>query len=526
MDSTELLLPAKQSQVANGLRYRCACGTEYPISAEEGGRCPDCQKWVRPEALKSALNATVSINGLEEHSQISHFDIGDSESDQLRHLTYGHFQLDRLLGTGGMGAVYRALDTSLQRYVAVKVMKQPDKNMDSRVASMLREAVAQARLNHPNVVTIYYVGRQQEEPFLAMELLPGPTLAEVLRETQSTINYADVIRYGIQVCSALHHASQFGIIHGDIKPGNLLLTNDCNIKLSDFGLSSSSDGKVCSGSVSGTPAYFAPELLEDEVSIQSDMYALGVTLFELVFGRTPFKLQGTSVRERLQTHRTAIIEFPENWPKDVPREFADVISKLLAKRPEDRYPDYEALIVDLKSVEPVSKTPAGMAPRAMAYLTDQIFLLMCLLPFATVVLLLTRTHQLEPFIWLVPIVAFMSLIVPAIYLIFMYHGWRSLGRYLFQLRIVDQLGLPPRPQQVVTREVFRNALSWIGPLAIYVSLFYQEVGLWPIGLLIPFLLADGALVFFRSDRQALHDYLSKSHVVLETNEDSRNHPLY
>ena len=122
---------------------------------------------------------------------------------------------------------------------------------------------------------------------------------------------------------------------------------------------------------------------------------------------------------------------------------------------------------------------------------------------------------------MVPIVAFASLIVPAIYLIFTYRGWRSLGRYLFQLRIVDKLGLSPKPRQVVTREVFRNALSWIGPLAMYVSLYYEGVGYWPIGILIPFLLADGASVLFRADRQSLHDYLSQSHVVLDTDDDSR-----
>ncbi len=524
MDSTEATYPLPQATRSTNLLYRCACGTEFSVAPELGGLCPECQRFVRPEALRSALNATVSITGLDEEvPQLSHFDLRDSSSEDLLNSTYGHFQLDRKLGSGGMGAVYRALDTSLQRYVAVKVMRQADKSVDSRIALMLREAVAQARLNHPNVVTIYYVGREGEEPFLAMELLAGPTLAERLR-TDKTIPYADAIRYGIQVASALQHAAQFGVIHGDIKPANLLLTSDNNVKLSDFGLSSNPGTGQRSETVSGTPAYFAPELLDHPNSIQSDMYALGVTLFELVFGQTPFRLQGSTVRERLQSHLTATIDFPQAWPNDIPREFGYLITRLLAKHPADRYETYEDLLEDLHSIEPVSTTDAGMAPRVMAYFVDQLLLLVCLAPFAVTIWLMSD-KAFKSYTWMVPIIAFISLIVPAIYLIITYHGWRSLGRYLFQLRIVDQNGLAPRPQQLVTREVLRNAVSWIGPLAIYVTLFYEGVGFWPLGVVGPFVLADALFVISRKDRKSLHDYLSRSQVVLATNKHY-SHPSH
>ncbi len=515
MDSTEAIDPNPLVTDAGTLYYRCVCGSDYQVDSSRGGTCPSCKRTVQPEALRSALNATVSINGLDESARISHFDLRESFLEEFPQESYGHFQLERKLGSGGMGAVYRALDTSLQRYVAVKVMRQPNKDMEARLASMLREAVAQARLNHPNVVTIYYVGREGEEPFLAMEYLQGPTLAEKLR-TDGTIPYGDAIRYGIQVVSALSHAAQFGIVHGDIKPGNLLLTADNDIKLSDFGLSSNPQSGDRLESISGTPAYFAPELLDGPSSIQSDMYALGITLFELVFGRTPFKLQGGTVRERLETHLTASIEFPEVWPKDIPLEFGYLITRLVAKSPNGRYPSYEELHRDLTSIEPVTTTYAGMAPRVTAYLVDQLFLLSCLLPFAASIFLLLRDSNLRGFIWMVPIIAFFSLIVPTVYLIFTYHGWRSLGRYLFQIRIVDDIGLPPRPSQLVTREVLRNALSWIGPLAIYVMMYYQGFGYWPLGLLVPFLLADALFGLARKDRKSLHDYLSRSRVVLAT----------
>ncbi len=274
MDSQETIPTETKEQTARRIciAYRCVCGRDFEINPNEGGTCPFCQRHFKPEAFASPLNATISITGIDEPDGESAFDLHCY--DELPRQTYGHFELDRKLGSGGMGAVYRALDTSLQRFVAVKVMRYTDHNMDARIASMLREAVAQARLNHPNVVVIYYVGREGEEPFLAMELLPGPTLAERLK-TEGKIPYADAIRYGIQVASALEHASKFGIVHGDIKPGNLILTAENNIKLSDFGLStiaSSPDKKVA---VSGTPAYLAPELLKEPGTVQSDMYALG-----------------------------------------------------------------------------------------------------------------------------------------------------------------------------------------------------------------------------------------------------------
>jgi tRNA A-37 threonylcarbamoyl transferase component Bud32/uncharacterized RDD family membrane protein YckC len=500
------------------LLYRCVCGTEFHVQLEQGGKCPKCHRIVQPEALRTAMSATVSISGLEEPCHISHLEL--HSIDEVQQEQYGHFRLDKKLGNGGMGSVFRALDTSLQRFVAVKVMRQSGKDLDFRVAAMLREAIAQARLNHPNVVTIYYVGREGEEPFLAMELLPGPTLAEKMK-LEGPVSYGDAIRYGIQVASALEHAHQFGIVHGDVKPANLLLTSEQDIKLSDFGLSSLPSNEK-PGVVSGTPAYLAPEVLDGTVSTQSDMYALGVTLFELVFGRLPFALHGETVRERLSTHLTATIDFPAEWPNHIPREFATIISKLLAKTPEERYASYQELRTDLRSIQPVSTTTAGFAPRLMGYIIDQLMFLVCLSPFALTILFLSVRDDNNQFktrglYWMIPIIAFASLVVPAVYLLLVYRGWRSLGRYLFQLRIVEENGLPPRREQLVTREVLRNALAWLGPLVIYMSLFYEQIGRWPDLILALFLAADAGIILLRKDRKALHDYLCHPKVVLATN---------
>jgi uncharacterized RDD family membrane protein YckC len=472
-----------------------------------------------PEAISSANNATLSIHDLNASSDIHHFEL--QPADGLTHQVFGHFRLDRRLGGGGMGAVYRALDMSLQRYVAVKVIHQRNLCTDSRLKAIMREAVAQARLNHPNVVTIYYVGRQDEEPFLAMELLPGPTLAERLK-SGAPLPYGEAIHYGIQVASALQHAAVFDLVHADIKPANLIMAGDGFIKLSDFGLSRIPTSDDPDAPISGTPAYVAPELVDGAgLSIQSDMYALGVTLFELVFGRLPFPLLGETVRERLQTHRAAAIEFPNPWPPSIPREFKSLIERLMAKNPQARFPDYESLISELSSIAPVSTTAAGFAPRAMACIVDQLLLLMAIAPFAIVIfaingMRLVGTLNIR---LLIPIIAFASVIVPGLYLLAIYRGWPSVGRYLFQLRIVEEHGLAPRREQLVPREVLRNALAWCLPLALYVSLTSESLAQFIEFGLIVFLAINTITLFLMRGRKALHDYLCHSQVVLAMNKD-------
>ena len=515
--STQLEPVGKISSLAEpGLVYHCVCGTEFRVDPMLGGECTNCKRIVQSEAIRHAMSATVSISNFQSEEDVHHFEL--DEKGNLINRLYGHFRIDHKLGSGGMGAVYRALDTSLQRFVAVKIMRNVNHCVDSRIAMTLREAVAQARLNHPNVVTIYYVGRQDEEPFLAMELLVGPPLSEKLK-SEGAIPYADAIRYGIQVASALRHASQFGIVHADIKPANLLIAGVGRIKLSDFGLSRIQNEPGQPTNVSGTPAYVAPELIQgNPISIQSDMYALGITLFELVFGRLPFELVGTTVRERIETHLTAEVAFPSVWPSAIPREFAGFILRLLSKNPKDRYATYDELLADLKSIEPVSTTIAGVAPRAAAYAIDQLFLLVFIAPFAILILLLNsdwaNVSVLRNYQWATPIVAFASLIVPAVYLTMIFRGWGSIGRYLFQLRIVEVNGLRPRRQQLVTREVLRNSFAWFSPLALYVN--SSNSILTPVFAvaLVLFPCIDSTMILLLKGRKSLHDYLCNSRVVL------------
>jgi uncharacterized RDD family membrane protein YckC len=515
--STQEHSQQKTQEKTAGLVYHCACGNEYAVDPASGGVCSVCKRRITPEAIRDANTATISIHDFYGQHTMEKLEV--EQGDELTNKVFGHFRIDRKLGGGGMGAVYRALDTSLQRYVAVKVIHQRSQRTESRLNAMLREAVAQARLNHPNVVTIYYVGRQGEEPFLAMELLPGPTLAERLSKSGS-IPYEEAIRYAIQVAQALRHAAVFDIVHADIKPANLIMAGEGRIKLSDFGLSRVQSDDTSDARVGGTPAYVAPEVVAGEgLSIQSDMYALGVTLFELVFGRHPFKLVGDTIYEKLQVHSTAAIEFPNPWPVNIPVEFKKLIEKLLAKKPSDRYQNYDALLKDLRTIAPVSTTAAGFAPRAMAYIVDQGCLLTAFAPFAIALFFLggdevTNTVGIiNRRLW-IPVIALLSLIVPAIYLFLIYRGWPSIGRYLFQTRIVEEHGLAPRREQLVPREVLRNAFAWGFPFSIYVSWSSEQLAEWIELALVIFLAINTMTLFLLRGRKALHDYLCHSRVVL------------
>ena len=254
-----------------------------------------------------------------------------------------------------MGAVYQALDESLQRYVALKVIHSAGGSaIDTKqIQRLLQEAIAQARVNHPNIVHIYYVGREGKTPFFAMELVPGATLADRLKD--GPLPFATVVSIGEQVADALRHAADFDILHGDVKPSNILFADKGTVKLSDFGLARRlSAADLSPTSFAGTPAYLSPEAAEGRpTDIRSDMYSLGITLFEMTFGRLPYTPSGGKLVDFVQVHRTASIEFPSPWPDRLPYAWRGVLARLLAKSPADRYPNYEDLLADLRRLRPV-----------------------------------------------------------------------------------------------------------------------------------------------------------------------------
>src|SRR5919198_3423010 len=210
------------------------------------------------------------------------------------------YALETSIGQGGMGIVWRARDTLLGREVAIKEVRVPptvpDSERDSMRARVLREARAAARLNHPGAVTLYDVINEQGHAFIVMELIHAPTLAEVVA-SEGPLDPARAAGVGLQVAAALAAAHQAGIVHRDVKPGNVMLAPDGTARLTDFGIARvQGDPKLTStGLIVGSPAYMAPEQASGEAAgPAADLWSLGATLYYALEGHTPFE-RGSSI---------------------------------------------------------------------------------------------------------------------------------------------------------------------------------------------------------------------------------------
>jgi len=234
------------------------------------------------------------------------------------------------LGQGGMGTIFRAQDELLDRPVAVKVLNRAGLGTAGR-SRLLAEARSAARLNHPNIVNVYDAGEADGLSFIVMELVEGETLA-----TMGRLALPEIVAIVRQICAALAHAHQHGVIHRDLKPENVLVTADGTAKLTDFGLARSAATRLTAdGAIVGTVFYLAPEiLLGREIDARADLYALGVMLYELTTGRLPFA--GDDPVTVISQHLYAAPVQPRAQRPDIPPTLEAVTLSLLAKDPDDR----------------------------------------------------------------------------------------------------------------------------------------------------------------------------------------------
>lgn len=281
----------------------------------------------------------------------------------------GRYEVRTLLGSGGMGEVYRAWDHDLEREVAVKVLR--DGEGSDRLRRFAQEAKAASGLHHPNVAHVYEIGSHDDLRFIAMELVEGETLrARLARGPMAT---EDVLEIAMQVAAALSAAHKAGIIHRDIKPENVIITPDGYAKVLDFGLAKLREMrgdeaatvlKTSPGLAMGTLGYMAPEqLVGGEVTPAADVFSLGVVLYEMVAGRRPF--EGTTTTEIVQ----AILSKAPTPLKDVPPKIAAVINKSLAKNVDERYGDASQVYDELRSIsrEGVPIQKSGGSAAALRY---------------------------------------------------------------------------------------------------------------------------------------------------------------
>lgn len=263
----------------------------------------------------------------------------------------GRYELHRRLGRGGMAEVFLARDQLLDRPVAVKVLFPEFATDPAFVERFRREATAAANLNHPNIVGVYDWGEADSTYFIVMEYVDGRTLAEILR-TEGPLHPDRVADIGADVAAALGFAHRNGVVHRDVKPGNVIVTATGLVKVADFGIAraitaSSDDDLTQVGQVMGTAAYFSPEQARGEnVDPRSDIYSLGVVLYELATGQPPFSGDSPVAIAYKHVHESPVP--PRQHDADLPQPLEAIILKTLAKNPVNRYPSAEDLRADLR----------------------------------------------------------------------------------------------------------------------------------------------------------------------------------
>ncbi len=261
----------------------------------------------------------------------------------------GRYQLEEEIGQGGMGVVYRANDTVLNREVAIKVLSDTGMGEEGR-ERLWREAQAAAKLNHPNIISVYDVAEINDRPSIVMELVKGETL-----RAQRPGEMDAIVAVARQVCAALDHAHAHGIIHRDLKPENILMTSDSTVKLMDFGLARSRGASrlTAEGALIGTVFYLAPEqAMGREIDGRADLYSLGILLYELTTGRLPFTADDPVAV--ISQHLYAPVVPPRAHNEQIPHTLDALIVRLMSKRPEDRPASAAEVLQTLEQLDTAS----------------------------------------------------------------------------------------------------------------------------------------------------------------------------
>ncbi|MDK2970898.1 MAG: eukaryotic-like serine/threonine-protein kinase [Candidatus Sumerlaeota bacterium] len=294
----------------------------------------------------------------------------NSEYDALIGKTLGGYRIEKLLGAGGMGAVFLAHQVSLDRKIALKVLPERFAKSPELLARFTREALSAGHLNHHNVMQVYDVGHDQGIHYISMEFVKGENLGDVIRR-DGPLRVDDAAGYILQAARGLHYAHKRGVIHRDIKPDNIMINEHGVVKIADLGLAKMIghsigkdevreydesemkkaivQGELTEANVAfGTPAYMAPEQSRDTANVDSraDQYSLGCTLYYLCAGRAPY--DGTTVFDLISKHREAPLTPLDAHVRGVPPAFSRILERMLAKAPNERYPTLEDAATDLE----------------------------------------------------------------------------------------------------------------------------------------------------------------------------------
>src|SRR4051794_659519 len=254
----------------------------------------------------------------------------------------GRYQIREPIGEGAMAKVYKAYDPEINRTLAIKVLKSQLRGDSEYHVRFLREAKGAGVLSHPNIVTVFDVGDEGGHPYIAMELVEGPTLSDLVQgQNKKPLPVKTIVALGIQLVQALDYAHRKGIVHRDVKPGNIMMLNDTNtLKVADFGICRIDNSDVTQatqvGNVLGTPNYMSPEqVLGEKVDSRSDLFSAGVVLYQLLTGHLPFDGE-TLISVAYKITKTEPPSLDKLRP-DVPLSLRRIVDRSLKKQPEKRF---------------------------------------------------------------------------------------------------------------------------------------------------------------------------------------------
>jgi uncharacterized RDD family membrane protein YckC len=427
-----------------------------------------------------------------------------------------HFRLEQPLGKGGMGEVWKATDLALDRPVAIKLLSRELSADPSLRERFYREARAQARIQHPNVGHIYYIGEEDGQLFFAMELIEGESLAERLARADQ-LPAEEALGLCRQAALGLREAHRHGFTHRDVKPSNLMLDRHGAVKLVDFGLVKQQREENVAltlengGGVMGTPLYMAPEQARSgTVDFRTDIYALGATLHHLITGAPPF--EGKTAMQVVSRHLSDPRPHVPMVRKQNPA-LDPLLDRMMAKDPEARFASYDDLVVAIDQAAPALMRPAGFFVRGSAVMLDLILAFVVLLPLANLI----GEPWTNLLFWYAVIAYLMGTTV---------RFGRSAGKWLMEIEIVPE-GQTGRPGW--RSAALRFIAQW-GSFIAGVSLL-EVINLWRkefrtpgeiavlvavLALMLGPILVGGIASVFRSDKRSYWDRVARTRVSYRT----------
>jgi serine/threonine-protein kinase len=285
----------------------------------------------------------------------------------------GRYEILEELGRGEMGVVYKAHDPLIDRFVAIKTIdlqKLSEKEKEEYKSRFYQEAKAAGRLNHPNIITIHDLGRKGDVAYIAMELMEGPELQNIVEENQS-LTIGEKLDVAFQVAEGLAYAHEHGVVHRDIKPSNIMVLRGRHVKIADFGIAKieSSLWSTLTDKIIGSPLYMSPEQIQSHpINPRSDIFSFGIVLYQLLTGDLPFN--GDNLNSVCYQIVNEAPRKPSSLAPAIPEMLDQIILKCLAKKPEDRYLSANELAGDLHSCRKILSLSNTSADNQSHYFVD------------------------------------------------------------------------------------------------------------------------------------------------------------